>query len=211
MSERADIERNRRRAWAARGGAHDRLVRTLQLTLPATVGALAAVMLFAPFSERGQISFLVAKDAIEVVSQRIMVSNALYRGNDSTGRRFTLSADSAVQRSATDSAVRMTGLTAQIALADGPARLTADSGRYEPVRDTVMVAGPLRFTSADGYQLNTRDVLLDIRSQRVASNSPVVGETTIGRFSADRMSADLNSRIVRLSGNVRLRITQGIR
>ena len=211
MSEQAEIARDRRRTWAARGGAHDRLVRGLQLTLPAAVGALAAVMLFAPFSERGQISFLVAKDAIEIVGQRIMVSNALYRGNDSSGRSFILSADSAVQRSSTDSAVRMRGLTAQIQLADGPAQLTAQNGQYEPVRDTVMVVGPLRFTSADGYQLNTHDVLLDIRSQQIGSSRPVTGATTIGRFSADRMNVDLNSRIVRLSGHVRLRITQGLR
>ncbi len=211
MSQQADLVRNRRRQWAARGGTHDRLVRTLQLALPLAVGALASVMLLAPFSHRGQISFLVAKDAIEVAQQRIMVNHALYRGNDSLGRSFTLSADSAIQRSAADPIVRMWGINARITLSDGPATLTAEAGHYDPVNDRLTVVGPLRFATADGYRLDTGDVTIDLKARTASSGRAVTGQTTIGRFSANAIHADLNSRIVKLSGNVRLHITQGLR
>lgn len=208
MSQQAEDDRTRRRRWAALGGWHDRVVRSVQLGLPVIVGALAAVMLFAPFSQRGQISFLVAKDAIEVAGQRIMVSQARYRGADSRGRPFTLTADSAIQRSAADPVVRMAGVTGQIAMAEGPATLTAQSGRYDPVNDRLTIDGPLRFATSDGYQLDTGNVLIDLKARNARSFSPVSGRTTIGRFSADRMTADLDSRVVALHGNVRLRIDQ---
>lgn len=211
MSHQADDVRTRRRQWAALGGRHDRLVRAMQLALPVIVGALAAVMLFAPFSNHGQISFLVAKDAIEVAAQRIMVSRAMYRGSDNRGRAFAIAADSAIQRSAADPIVRMTGVDAQVTMAEGPATLSALAGRYDPTRDILIVDGPLRFATSDGYQLDTRDVTINLRDRTAASSRPVTGATRIGRFSANSMAVDLQARTVSLRGNVHLRMTQGLR
>ncbi|MEQ1687919.1 MAG: LPS export ABC transporter periplasmic protein LptC [Sphingopyxis sp.] len=211
MSQQADLERSRRRHWAAAGGRHDRVVRALQLSLPALVGALAAVMLLAPFSRGSEISFLVAKDSIEVAGQRVMVDQAMYRGNDSQGRRFTLSADNALQRSAADPVVRMRGLTARLDMAEGPAMLNAEAARYNPTNDMVYVDGPLRFSTADGYRLDTGDVAINLKARSLSSGRPVTGVTNIGRFSAGSMRVDLDSRIVHLSGNTRIHINQGLR
>lgn len=210
MSQLADAERSKRRLWAAVGGSHDRLVRALQIGLPLAVGALVAVLLFAPFSQRSEISFLLAKNDIEVTGQRIEVKQARYRGTDSMGRPFSLSADSALQRSAADPVVRMRGLIGDIAMADGPARLTATAGRYDPGKENVMVDGRMAFTAADGYRLETGNVAIDLTTRRLASSQPVTGTLPIGSFSADRISADLNERTVRLSGHARLRINQGV-
>lgn len=210
MSQLAEVERSKRRLWAARGGPHDRLVRTLQVGLPLSVGALVAVLLYAPFSHRGEISFLLAKDEIEVTGQRIQVQAARYRGTDSQGRPFTLSADSAVQRSSADPVVRMRGLIGAIAMADGPAELVAAAGRYDPSNETVAVDGAVRFTAADGYRLETGNVMIDLTSRRLASGQAVAGRLPIGTFSADRISANLETRTVTLTGHARLRINQGV-
>lgn len=210
MSQLADAERNKRRLWAAVGSSHDRLVRALQIGLPLAVGALAAVLLFAPFSHRGEISFLLAKNRIEVTDQRIEVKEARYRGTDKLGRPFNLSAVSAVQRSSADPVVRMRGLIGDIMMDDGPARLTATAGRYDPTREMVMVDGRMAFTAADGYRLETGNVSIDLTTRRLSSGEPVTGQLPIGNFSADRISADLVGRTVRLSGNARLRINQGV-
>ena len=209
MSQLADTERSKRRLWAAVGGSHDRLVRVLQIGLPLSVGALVAVLLYAPFSQRGELSFLLAKNEIAVTDQRIEVKEARYRGTDSAGRAFTLSADSGVQRSAADPIVRMRGLVGDIMLDDGPARLTAATGQYDPSRETVMVDGRILFTAADGYRLETSHVGIDLTQRILSSESPVTGRLPIGTFSANRISANLNDRTVRLSGNARLQINQG--
>lgn len=210
MSIEADLVRNERRHWAAAGGSHDRVVRVMQLGLPAAVGALIAVMLFAPFGNRGEVGFLLAKDEIEVSPQRMRVEAARYSGRDSEGRPFTLTAANAVQRSAADPVVRLTDLSAMIVMTDGPATLDADAGRYDPNAEMVSVDGPLRFVAADGYRIETADVAINLKDRNLASARPVSGTLPVGRFSAARLTADLESRIVRLAGNARLRIDQGV-
>jgi lipopolysaccharide export system protein LptC len=210
MSIEAEVVRSKRRLWAARGGAHDRLVRVLQIGLPAAVGALIAVLLFAPFGQRSEIGFLLAKDAIEISPQRLRVDAARYTGSDGEGRPFSLTAASAVQRSTADPIVRLTDLSAVIVMSEGPAALDADAGRYDPTRDLVSIDGPLRFVAADGFRLDTGDVAIDLKARRLSSGRRVTGTLPIGSFSANSLSANLESRVVRLTGSARLRINQGI-
>lgn len=210
MSKLADAMRDRRRHWAASGGSHDVIVRTMQLGLPLAVGALVAIMLVAPFSHHSEVSFLLDKKGIDVVQNRMMVESAQYSGIDSAGRPFSLSARNAVQRSAADPVVRMQQLDARITMSDGPAMLTASAARYDPSHETVAVDGGLRFQAADGYNLVTTGVGLDLKNRTLSSSAPVSGSLPIGQFSANRMSANLDTRVVRLSGNVRLRINQGV-
>jgi lipopolysaccharide export system protein LptC len=207
MSARADTERRVLQAWARAGGSHDRVVRLLQLLLPALVGALAAVMLFAPFSERGELSFLLAKDEIEVTPQRLRVDAAVYRGRDNRGRPFTVAAGQAVQRSAADPIVRIRDLNATIALNDGPARLAAESANYDPSSDQVLVRGPVTLNTADGFQLTVRDVSVNLKSRTLSGNTGVSGRLPFGSFSANTIRADIERRAISLRGNVRTRLS----
>jgi lipopolysaccharide export system protein LptC len=210
MSRNAEASRARLRAWAASGGPHERRVRWLQLLLPAGVGALAAVLLFAPFSQRGELSFLLAKDAIDIAPQRLFVGDAVYRGRDNGGRAFTLTAGSAIQRSAADPAVRISNLSAQIMLSDGPARVTAPRAVYNPDTERVEAPGTLTVRTADGFSLASNAVTVDLNRRQLQSGAGgVSGTLPIGRFSADRMRANLETRVIRLDGHARLRINQG--
>ncbi len=210
MSIEAEVVRSRRQIWAASGSPHDRLIRLLQVALPACVGALIAVLLFAPFGHRSEIGFLLAKDRIAVSPQRMRVVAARYTGTDAEGRPFSLTAADAVQHSNEDPVVRMRDLSAMIVMADGPATLAADDGSYDPRTDQVMIDGPLRFVAADGYRLDTGDVTINLGRRELSSGRAVVGDLPVGHFSADSIAADLASRTVRLSGNARLRIDQGV-
>jgi lipopolysaccharide export system protein LptC len=206
MSELADSERRALQNWARAGGAHDRTVRLLQLLLPALVGALAAVMLFAPFSERGELSFLLAKDEIDVSPQRLRVDTAVYRGRDNQGRPFSVTAGEAVQRSAADPVVRIQDLGARIFMAEGPAELSAASARYDPRNDHVLVPGMVSLTTADGFRLNVSNVDVDLRERTLSSTSGVRGSLPVGSFSANSIRADVETRRVELRGDVRTQL-----
>jgi lipopolysaccharide export system protein LptC len=67
MTQAADLQRNQRRRWAAPGGAHDRLIRALMVVLPAGIGMVAAIMILAPLSPRGEISFLLDRNKVDTV------------------------------------------------------------------------------------------------------------------------------------------------
>jgi lipopolysaccharide export system protein LptC len=73
----------------------------------------------------------------------------------------------------------------------------------------IAIDGPVRFDSADGYHITTRDVFVDMDNRMAHSRAPVDGTMPLGHFSADRLSADLERHIVRLDGHARLHIVQG--
>lgn len=209
MSELAERERVVRRRWALPGGFHDRFIRLLKIALPAAIGVVLAFLAFAPLEEKQEVSFVLDKTRVEHAEERMKVESAQYRGRDSRGRPFVLSAGSALQRSSADPVVLINDMRAQILLDEGPARLRALEARYDMATDRVDVAGPILFTAADGYRLLTRNVTVDLRERTLASRGAVQGQMPLGTFSAGRLQVDLPERRVVLSERARLHIVQG--
>lgn len=209
MTVQADLIRTQRRGFAAPGGFHDRLVHFLARALPAAVGALLAVMILAPLSPRGEISFLLDRRKVAVLDDRMQVSSAMYRGQDDDGRNFSITAGSAVQRTKTRQMIELDQLTARIMLDDGPALLTAGNGDYDFGREIVDIVGPINFQTSNGYRMTAKNVDIDLGAKRLKSRGPVEGRIPAGTFSADRINADLSERSVTLDGNARLRMVPG--
>lgn len=206
MSDIARQERTRRQRRAAPGSAHDRLIATLMVALPIAIGVLAAFLVMAPLFMRGDTSFVLDKNKVDVAQERMRLRAAEYRGQDAKGQPFVLDAGSAVQKSSAEPVVQLQQLAAGIRLPDGPARLTAPRGRYDMRSEQVDVLGPIQFRAANGYSLDTTNATVDLKTRRLQSGGAVTGTTSMGNFSGDRLDADLEARTVRLTGNARLRI-----
>lgn len=210
MSERADLDRTMRRMWATSGSNHDRVVRILRYGLPLVIGVVAAVLVFSPFTQRAEISFLLSKDKVDMASERMKVTRAEYRGQDAKGQPFALLAGSAVQKSSAEPIVRMTDLSGAIRLNDGPATIVAKQSAYNMDTEKVAVPGLVQVRSANGYRIDASNVAVDLKTRSLAGTGGVNGSLNIGQFSANQLTADLDKRIVRLQGNARLRINQGV-
>ena len=210
MSERADLDRTMRRMWAASGSSHDRVVRILRYGLPLVIGVVAAVLVFSPFTQRAEISFLLSKDKVEMAKERMKVTRAEYRGQDAKGQPFALLAGSAVQKSSAEPIVRMTDLSGAIRLNDGPATIVAKESAYNMDTEKVAVPGLVQVRSANGYRIDASNVAVDLKTRSLVGQDGVNGALNIGQFSANQLSADLDQRVVRLQGNARLRINQGV-
>lgn len=209
MSELARRERMAKRGWARPGSAHDRLITLLKVALPTAVGILLAFLALAPLKKGQEVSFVLDKNQVEVASERMRVQSAQYRGQDKRGRPFVLDAGSAVQASSADPVVEVRDIAARLRLDNGPATLAAGRGRYDMEKDHVDVLGPIMFTAADGYRLQTSDVHVDLREQTMRSDGPVQGRMPLGRFTAGQLEVDLPDRRVVLSNRARLHIEQG--
>jgi len=209
MTREADLLRDRRRHFALPGGSHDRLVRWLAILLPAGIGAVLAIMVVAPLFPRGEISFLLDRNKVATTEDRLRVNQALYRGEDSRGRPFSVTAGSAVQKSAQVQEVQLGQITAAILLKDGPATLKADTATIHLDRNTMAVPGSLVFGTADGYRMTTGGVEIDLKNQVVAGNGGVTGSAPSGTFSADRLRVDLENRTIALDGRAQLRMQDG--
>ncbi|WP_447728067.1 LPS export ABC transporter periplasmic protein LptC [Sphingomonas koreensis] len=206
MSEIALQERSRRKHWARPGGSHDHIVRTLLLILPAGIGVLGAFLVMAPLFMGGDVSFVLDKNKVDVASERLRIQSARYRGADAKGQPFVLTAGSAIQKSSAEPVVQLNNLAAGIRLTDGPAEVRAERGRYDMETEQVAIDGPIAFRSSDGYQLDTRDSTIDLKTRKLTGTGRIDGRTPLGSFSGDSMTADLDKRTVRIEGNARLRI-----
>lgn len=209
MTTRADQQRTRRQAFAAPGSSLDKIVRTLAVGLPALVGVVAAMMLITPLSPRGEISFLLDRNKVAIAEDRLRVDDAMYRGQDSEGRPFSLLAGEAVQESNSVQLVALNDLAARIILPEGPAVLNAVAGLYDIDDQQLAVPGVVQFAAADGYQMAARNVLIDLPSRTLMGRGRVNGVIPAGSFAADSLRADLVGRTLLLNGNAKLRMVPG--
>lgn len=208
-TQEAAVLRTERQHFAAPGGSHDRLVKFLAAALPMAVGVVAALMVITPLSPRGEVSFLLDRNKVEEIDERLRADKALYRGQDNKGRPFSLTAGEAVQRSSTEGIVRMRDLVARLLLPEGPAQIVAPAGEYRLQTDQVDIPGPVRFSAADGYAMQLDGVQVDLPARTVTGAGGVSGTVPAGTFSANRLEVDLDARVVSLVGNARLRMVPG--
>ncbi|MGJ3628763.1 LPS export ABC transporter periplasmic protein LptC [Sphingomonas sp. MMS24-JH45] len=180
---------------------------TANMALPVAIGVLAAFLVMAPLTMGGDASFHLDEDKVDVANKQFKVQQARYRGTDDKGQPFELDAGSALQKRFGRADRAAQDLAAAIRLSDGPARLTAPSGRYDMDSQRVAVDGPVQLRAPDNYTLDTRDAVVDLRTRRLASDAgEVTGTVRQGKFRADRLEADMEDRTVTLRGNARLRI-----
>jgi lipopolysaccharide export system protein LptC len=208
MSEAATRERVVKQRWAEPGSAHDRLVRWFKVGLPSAVGVLIAVLALAPLGKHGDVSFILDKKKVESAPERMRVESARYVGTDDKGQKFVMTAQRALQRSSEVPLVDIRGVSAELALAQGPLRIVANQGRYNLDTQKVAIDGPIQVAGPDGYQLATRDVLVDLKQRQLASRGPVAGRMRLGEFQAGQLHANLGDRTVVLDGGARLKIVQ---
>ncbi|WP_298092752.1 LPS export ABC transporter periplasmic protein LptC [uncultured Sphingomonas sp.] len=206
MSAIAERERSQRQIWAAPGSRHDRVIAVARWLLPALIGVLAAFLVMAPVYSSGDVSFVLDKNKVEVAQERLKIQAAQYRGQDTKGQPFELTAGSALQRSSAEPVVQLRQLAAEIRLSDGPASIRANTGRYDMRTEQVRLDGPLNVQSEGGYSLQTRDATVDLHQRTLESGGAVTGRTKQGTFSANKLRANLEDRTVTLDGNARLRI-----
>jgi lipopolysaccharide export system protein LptC len=207
MSELADRQREARRRSMLPGGPRDALVSAAKWVLPAASLALAAVLIVLPMLATQEFSFLLSKDSAARAGERMRMEEATYRGETARGEPFEIIARSGVQKTSAVPVVVLSGLSARIEQAQGPATVTAPSGEFFIEQNRLLVRGPVTARSASGYSLDGNTILVDIKENRVTTSDPVSGTLPMGQFSANAFTADIQGRKVSMAGGVKLRIT----
>ncbi|WP_310497772.1 LPS export ABC transporter periplasmic protein LptC [Sandarakinorhabdus sp.] len=188
------------------GSAHDGRMILLKWLLPLLAAAMTLTILIWPLLKAQEFSFLLAKDAVMKAGERLRVDRARYSGETARGEPFVITADGAVQRSSSVRQVEMRGLAASLTGKDGPAMLTAPTGRYFLDSDKLLVGGPVKMTSKSGYSLDSNDISVDLGERRINTTQKVSGTLPMGSFRSDKLSGDLDGRTLVLEGHVHLRI-----
>jgi len=209
MSEAQTKERIVKQRWAEPGSGHDRIIRWTKIALPSAVGVLIAILTLAPLDKKGDVSFILDKKKVQSAPERMRVEAARYTGTDSKGQQFVMTANRAIQPSSDTPLVAIRGMFARLNLEQGPMLIAANQGRYNIDTQRVAIDGPVKVAGADGFKLNTSNVMVDMKERQLASEGPAAGEMRLGQFSAQHISADLGDHKVILDGGARLKIVQG--
>lgn len=238
MSDAADRTRAVKRDWAEPGSRHDLVVRLLKIGLPSLVGIFLAILLMAPLSQHGEVSFIFDKKQAEKSPERMRADAPRYSGADDKGQPFVVTADQALQHSSSVPIVDIRGIAARLGLARGPVDIRANVGRYDLDHQKLAFQGPVHVAGNQGEDLATSNVQVDFNTRtlsgedhvsgqtplvrfngsglradlerrQVALERGVTGQMKLGNFSANQMHADLNHRTIVLDGRARLKITQG--
>ncbi|MFA7439430.1 MAG: LPS export ABC transporter periplasmic protein LptC [Sphingomonadaceae bacterium] len=206
-STAANVQREARRRAMLPGSRRDRAVKIAKTIFPVLALLLCAVLVILPLSIQQEFSFLLSKDSAMMAGERMQMQEASYRGETSDGEPFEIMAQSGVQKTSSVPIVVLTGLSASILRADGPARVTAPSGEFLIDENRLLVNGPVKAESQSGYSLDGGKILVDINARLISSDSPVSGLIPMGAFRADRFTGDVDGRRVVLEGRAHLRIT----
>jgi lipopolysaccharide export system protein LptC len=194
-----------RRRAALPGSGWDRVVAVAKIALPAAAVLLLVTIIVWPLTSR-EFSFLLAKDKVKMSKERLRTDTAVYRGETAAGDPFVIHAAGAVQRSSAVPVIELMALTADVKLAGGLAEVTAPGGRYEIDHDLLVVSGPVRMHSANGYSLNGDEIRVSLLDRTVATDRPVTGTIPLGRFRANAMRGDIDGKRIQLIGATHLHI-----
>lgn len=205
MRTSADYDQLRRLA-ALPGGRHDAVVTVLKVALPVLAVALLAIIVVWPLLSAREFSFLLSKDKVAMANDRLRLDNAVYRGQTGKGQPFIIRAGGAVQHSSAVPIVELKTLDATLQMDDGPARVTAPSGRYDMDNDKLNIAGPVKVDGSAGYSLDSQGVEVSLIDRTVKTDQPVSGRLPIGTFRSDRLSGDLGGKTMVLDGHAHLHI-----
>lgn len=197
-----------RQLLAAPGGALSRRMWWLKRLLPLSALVLLGAIVVQSLDAATELSFIVSRDPVNAKRDRLRIDGAIYTGEDDLGRPFRVEADSAVQRSATDPTVEIANVRARIALADGPAVITAPSARYAISGERLTVDAPVA-ARRSGLAVTSGSLAIDLRAGRASAAGPIAGELALGRFEAGALQTDLAGERIVLSGGARLRIVRG--
>lgn len=184
------------------GSVHDYIVRTLRVIFPMIIVALLIFLMLSPLTINDELSFVLDKDQVDIAPERLKVTDALYRGEDSKGRPFSVKAGKAVQKSSDTPILDMEDFVGRIILNSGPAILSGNQGSYNLDNEVMRVNGPLNYKSQAGNELTASNVEIRLRSQDIESFNSVSGKTEFGSFRANKLIGNLADRNITLSGSV---------
>jgi lipopolysaccharide export system protein LptC len=208
-SGQADVD------WSARkrkpipiGGWYDKLISALKIALPlAAVGLLVATVGW-PLLNTREFSFLISKQTAGFSGERLRMEGPVYRGLDDNNRPFEIRADRAIQQTSATPIVELQGISAQLVMNAGPAKVTAKSGQYDLKTERLTLVGPINLTTADGYRYQMSEANVDLKTRQVTGGQGASGNGPLGAFEAGALKVDIDQRHLTLSDGVSFTIVQ---
>lgn len=144
---------------------------------------------------------------VTISDDGLTMKNPHYVASDINEHQYVVTADTARQKSTTDSLVMLTNIQADITLPSGDwISVTAPEGELDTDTGILDLFGDISIYSDSGNQLAANTARVDLKKRTVTSSNPLRGHGPLGAIEADSLAADQISGNIRFDGNVKLTI-----
>jgi lipopolysaccharide export system protein LptC len=185
---------------------HSRMVFAMRLVLP----ALAAILLtaLALWSKLGLDSERFTLALATIGPQKIEsmnMENPHFEGLDEKKRPFSITAKTATQIDKKGDVIALVAPEADITLESG-AWLTVNSetGQYQRAKQFLDLTGVVNIFHDQGFEMHTRDVHVDLTTNKATGDKPVAGQGPAGDLTAQGIEVDDGGKRVFLRGRSHL-------
>ncbi len=195
-------EKARLRAFVA-ARRHSRRVRVLRVVLP-----IAGVLVLGGLGVKANLSFPAAADlsaaGLSVTHTSIIMDSPHLTGFTGNSREYSLTADRAIQPFASPDQVRLESLKATLSSTQRAATtISAESGDYDHVKNTLRLFGSIDIVSGDGYRIKMNDADVNFQARTMVSDNPVKILYENSEITGDRMSTSDGGSMIVVEGGVR--------
>ncbi len=197
-----DGQRARQAAFRI-GRRHTWLVRFLRFALPVAALAFLASFFISPKLVLPEgFDYSIAKTTIG--RDGITMEKPTVTGTDGANRKYTLSADRAVQNLTEPDKVHLDNILAEIRVPGrGPVEIAAGSGDFDNGAGALNLMGGIVANSPDGYTLRFEDAEFDFDQQSMKTGKSVEIIIQDSTTTGDSMRAAEGGQVLIIEGNVR--------
>jgi lipopolysaccharide export system protein LptC len=186
----------------AKPGSRRRFVRFMKFVLP--VGAMALVGLIAAWPQlmKRDAGFRLSFSSVDSQEMALVMNNPRFRGSDSSGQPYVVTADRAIQDPNDAKQVTLDKVAADITLNNGGwLSLTANTGVYNNNSRLLTLHGDINVFSDRGYEFHGITAEIDLMTGVMASDDKVWGHASLGSIRANGMRVyDKGKAIVFING-----------
>jgi lipopolysaccharide export system protein LptC len=203
---RAPALQTRSEAEFAAASRHSRRVRLLKFGLP--LAALFAIGFFTAATILVDTKLPTPSvESVAMTDGRIVMAKPKMEGFDADKRPYTMTAERAIQQSASSSIVELEKITADLPFGKAEtAKLTADGGVFDNAANKLDLKDNIRFFTSDGLQAVLTKASINLSTNEMTSDAPVDIITEGSHITADRMKIEEGGKVFVFESRVRLKI-----
>jgi lipopolysaccharide export system protein LptC len=196
----------RSEAEFAAANRHSRRVRLLKIGLP--LGALFAIGFFTAATLLADTKLpSPTVESVSMTDGRIVMAKPKMEGFDADKRPYTMTAERAIQQSASSSIVELEKIAADLPFGKtGTAKLTANGGVFDNAANKLDLKDNIRFFTSDGLQAVFTKASINLSTNEMTSDAPVDIVTEGSHITAGRMRIEEGGKVFVFESRVRLKI-----
>ncbi len=133
------------------------------------------------------------------------MDNPRFTGSDGKDRLFNVTAENAIQKQSSDTALDLTQPKGDLTTPQGSwMSLSAATGRYDQDRQWLDLNGKVELFRDDGYQVTTEKASIDLRAGVASGDAPVEGQGPAGYVNSQGFRVADRGRTIEFTGKAHL-------